>query len=494
LRGIFARRRLKDLAGRTVLGGVEDNVARVILLDPCEASRGVLARRLRAQGYAVEPAADPAAGADMALSAPPMAVVADLWMPSISGVQLCRLLRSEPATADVPVILRGDADDPRSRFWAVRAGAAAYVTKGRMGELVRELAKASRRTPSDSFFMQLSGGALDIRERIAQHLDAALFESVLAAEIRALATCGSLDRLFDLLSQFFAQVHSYRWLGVLTLSPPRFALHHHPRLAEAAEREARAALGVPDDLPVSRIEDEDATDHAEGPPCELRHVLFGSLDVGRVAVGPSPAAADGCGATLDLVARDLGGAIRMAALVEESQRLALTDSLTGLANRRAFLAAVELEHARAVRHGYPLTLVLVDIDHFKQINDRHGHASGDRALAEVGALLRASLRVNDVPARWGGEEFVFALPSTDRRGGQVVAERVREALEALEISDASGGRIPVTASFGVASLEPHETLSALLDRADRAMYLAKTSGRNRVVASGEPPKVVADVA
>src|SRR5687768_8004027 len=173
---------------------------RVILVDVSEASREVLVRRLSAQGYAVEAAADPVTGADLALSGPPAAVVADLWMPGISGIQLCRLLRAEAATADVPVILRGDDDDPRSRFWAERAGAAGYVRKGRTGELVRLLARTVSQSPAsdDGFFIQLGGGGIDIRDRIARYLDAALFDSVIAAEVRSLAAAGSFDRLFDL--------------------------------------------------------------------------------------------------------------------------------------------------------------------------------------------------------------------------------------------------------------------------------------------------------
>jgi CheY-like chemotaxis protein len=122
----------------------DSTARRIILVDPSDASRAVMARRLSAQGYLVEAFGDPAKGADVALASPPCALVADLWMPSISGVQRCRLLRAEPATAAVPVILRGQKDDPRSRFWAGRAGAAAYVAKGRMGELVRVLAGAGR--------------------------------------------------------------------------------------------------------------------------------------------------------------------------------------------------------------------------------------------------------------------------------------------------------------------------------------------------------------
>jgi len=131
-----------------------DGSRRVILIDAHDGTREVLTARLRAQGYEVEPVPDGASGADMALSSPPAAVISDLWLPSISGVQICRLLRSEPATAEVPVILRGERDDPKSRFWAERAGAVAYVAKGRMGDLVRALAKATAAARSgDGFFM-----------------------------------------------------------------------------------------------------------------------------------------------------------------------------------------------------------------------------------------------------------------------------------------------------------------------------------------------------
>src|ERR1041385_1429429 len=218
---------------------------RVILIDSEQAQCEILATRLRSQGYDVEPAVDSATGADMALRAPPAAIVADLWVPSISGVQICRLLRSEPATADVPIILRGQTDDPKSRFWAERAGAAAYVAKGRMGELVRALAKATSSRPhADGFFMQLSEGTHDIRDRIAQHLDVALFESVIASEVRALASQGSFDRLFDLLCQLLSQLVGYRWLAVTTRTPEHLGIHHHPKLGEAALVEVCQAFGV----------------------------------------------------------------------------------------------------------------------------------------------------------------------------------------------------------------------------------------------------------
>src|SRR5205823_321074 len=134
----------------------------------------------------------------------------------------------------------------------------------------------------------------------------------------------------------------------------------------------------------------------------------------------------------------LGGPLRIASLVEESQRLAATDMLTGLMNRRAFASAIDLELARAGRHGYPLSLILVDVDHFKLVNDRRGHGAGDRVLAAMGSLLKGALRRTDMAARWGGEEFVVAYLSTGRDGAALAAERLRRAIEELVVLDDHG--------------------------------------------------------
>jgi len=456
-------------------------------MDVSDASREVMARRLSAQGYKVEAAPDPATGADLALSAPPDAVIADLWMPSISGVQLCRLLRAEASTADVPVILRGDGDDPRSRFWAERAGAAAYVRKGRMAELVRVLSKTIDRRPKeeDAFFVQLSGGSVDIRDRIARHLDAALFDSVIAAEVRSLAACGSFDRLFDLLVQFLCQVTSYRWLALATSGPDHFALHHHTANPEQAEREAREALDYHTDTPLVRIVDEDPSAETEGDSPLVASIPFAGVQVGRLAFAPDSSDGSESAHLLALVAGELGGPIRMAALMDEQQRLAAIDPLTGLRNRRSFLELFGIEVSRSTRYSLPLCVLLLDVDHFKSINDKHGHAGGDQVLAAVSALLRRQLRTSDLSARWGGEEFVIALTNTGRENAEILAERLRQAIQRLSVPHGDV-TISVSVSLGLAELRPEETLESLIDRADRAMYTAKVGGRNRLAVAEDP--------
>ena len=157
-------------------------------------------------------------------------------------------------------------------------------------------------------------------------------------------------------------------------------------------------------------------------------------------------------------------------------RRAGTDALTGLMNRAGFDEVMAHEVARARRHGLPLGLAIVDLDHFKRVNDEHGHPAGDRVLVTTARLLQSSVRETDTVARWGGEEFAVVAPMTDLEGVGALAEKLRALLEATHLGPS--GR--VTASFGVASLLPDESVEAFLGRADQALYAAKTSGRNQV--------------
>ena len=169
---------------------------------------------------------------------------------------------------------------------------------------------------------------------------------------------------------------------------------------------------------------------------------------------------------------------------EHLTRLAATDGLTGLANRRKFDEALTRDVSRAVRANTPLSLVLIDLDHFKQVNDTFGHQAGDLVLTKAAETLSRCLRAGDVAARYGGEELAAILVDADTEAASIVAERIRAALEALSI-ECSTGTVKVTASFGAATIRSGErpTPTDLIERADAAMYLAKDGGRNRVVVS-----------
>lgn len=166
---------------------------------------------------------------------------------------------------------------------------------------------------------------------------------------------------------------------------------------------------------------------------------------------------------------------------QELERLASTDPLTLLANRRQFFVRLEAEIKRAGRHGESLALVMLDLDHFKRINDAHGHAVGDQVLRAVGALLASCVREWDMAARLGGEEFALILPTTDRGGAREVAERVRARILDLRCRTEEGLEVTVSASCGGAILS--ETITSgdqLLVAADNALYDAKARGRDRV--------------
>jgi diguanylate cyclase (GGDEF)-like protein len=168
------------------------------------------------------------------------------------------------------------------------------------------------------------------------------------------------------------------------------------------------------------------------------------------------------------------------AYYEAIHEMVVRDGLTGVHNRRKFAEEANREVARAARHGRPLSLILVDIDHFKQVNDTHGHLAGDATLKQLATRIAGLVRAEEVFARIGGEEFAVLCPETDGDGAVVLAEKLRAAC-ADQPLDCAGVTIRVTCSFGVAQLKPEMAkIEDLMRAADRALYQAKSLGRNRV--------------
>jgi len=167
-------------------------------------------------------------------------------------------------------------------------------------------------------------------------------------------------------------------------------------------------------------------------------------------------------------------------MMEKLQKLAITDGLTRLYNSRSFYSQLELEVDRFNRYQHPLTLLLLDIDHFKDYNDKYGHLEGDKVLVRFSQIIRTCLRTNDSAYRYGGEEFTVILPETAGEEARTVAQRIRAALEAEPFSPEGGEEVTVTISIGLTEYHAKEELSTFIQRADQAMYRSKRSGRNKV--------------
>ncbi len=165
--------------------------------------------------------------------------------------------------------------------------------------------------------------------------------------------------------------------------------------------------------------------------------------------------------------------------LRRSEELAAKDELTGLANRRSFNCRLREEWVRAQRYGSHFSLIMLDIDDFKAVNDTRGHLVGDRLLAMVGKAILGVVRCSDIPARFGGEEFAVICPQTDLRNSLILAERLRRVIDETEFT-CRGSKVRATISGGVAMFRPGEESGDLLERVDMSMYLAKKTGKNRI--------------
>ena len=227
--------------------------------------------------------------------------------------------------------------------------------------------------------------------------------------------------------------------------------------------------------------------------CAARH---GDMCVPLVAHGETlgvihlgahaPGALEGRRRTVRAFTDQLALTLANLRLQETLRAQSIRDPLTGLFNRRYMEASLERELTRAARHGSPVGVIMLDVDHFKQFNDAFGHAAGDVVLQELGGLLQANLRGEDIACRYGGEEFILILPGAGPEVAAQRAERIRGAVGTMHPAYHGQQLGRVSASFGVAAFPEHgETLEALIRRADAALYLAKKRGRDRVVTDGE---------
>ncbi|MDB4972942.1 MAG: hypothetical protein JWN48_1283 [Myxococcaceae bacterium] len=466
------------------------SAARVLVVDDSPTFRRTIGGMLERAGYRVETSPSGEDAFQRCFEEHFDAVVSDITMGALSGVQLCRLFKSDNATKDIPVVLLTAADDPRSRFWGRNAGAAAYVAKERARQdLLPEVSRVLKATPlSDGVVHTRVGRRAQPMERLSQVLDDLLFRAVVSSEVRRLVHhTGDRTQFCEQFVHIAAEVSDYSYLALNLLTPGDISCVVHARAPWPVQPGARTleALELPADAVLTmKLIPEHPAQLGTDPGIEVRDKVRLPVDAAGetlatlVAIGRDKRLGAHDRVTLELVARELGILIKNLFLLEETRRLANNDGLTGLPNRRRASERLEIEVSRSRRYRNPMAVALCDVDHFKQVNDRFGHNMGDEVLVQVASALQASLRQVDLVGRWGGEEFLVILPETEPSGARIVGERLRKAIESL--TPFADGPDKITCSVGMAIFEGDATTAAFVDRADQALYRAKRGGRNRV--------------
>jgi two-component system, cell cycle response regulator len=414
---------------------------KVLVAEDEPVARRLLAETLKKFGHEVVLASDGAEAWEV-LNAPdaPRLALADWNMPRMDGVELCRRLRARPDGAFTYVILVTARQEREDLVAGLESGANDFISKpvdrevlrARIGVGERLLAMEGeiQRTTAylGAMLANVAGGVM-----LVDHHGKIVFANPPAVELSGVPAAEALGLTRDELVERFSQ-----------------------RAADPARFRAAVAPGAP-------VSDDDQSRNLELATPTRRFVRWS----GQAVTVP------GGQGWLD-VFQDVTSEVEFHRALSEA---ANTDHVTRLLNRRGGQQAIARETSRARRDRTPLSFVLLDIDHFKKVNDTHGHAVGDRVLTHVSALVSKAIRGYDLAVRWGGEEFLVVLPGVPRLKALVVAERVRMAVSTLAVQDLP----PVTISAGVAELMPTDTSAeAAIARADEALYRAKSTGRNRV--------------
>ena len=480
---------------------------RVLVVDDSEVTRAILSRTLRGAGFAVLEARDGAEGALTALRERPDVVVTDLEMPTMDGFPLLRLLKGDPLCAHIPVLILTSHAEAASRFWSLRTGADAYLTKDyRPQELVAIVSRLAAASHAAAPTLDATGaddpsarlGPLDVLARVARHLDTSLLRATVINTLleRGMAAGdfheagrAALETLSEVVDSLvlavavaepqaaMTQIVLQEPLGPADLDRLHGILARHLEVPAGAAMDTRMSgeLGVPS---AAKTAGADLA-RLVRRPLSVRGARGILMLLPREPQHFALVAAD----LLDDLLRPLTLVLDNARLSQRLHEMSTLDGLTRQLNHRAIYERLTEELERARRYKAPLSVILCDLDHFKEVNDTHGHLAGDAVLREGAAALRSCLRATDVLGRYGGEEFLAVLPQVDLPAACTAAERLRQGLADFPVMLESGERVAITGSFGVASrdeLAAHVTGDLLVSLADRRLYAAKAAGRNCV--------------
>jgi len=441
----------------------------------------------------------------------PDLIVADIIMPEINGYQLCRLLKNDDFTKDIPIILVTSLNEKLDRFWGLKAGADAFLTKDKdIDKLLDTAQNFLNRFPDiteDARQTIINETrpltANNIQTKIKHILDQSLIETTIMNEFRNLSEFVLTSSLLkeELLS-LLASILDYNIAGVFfndkdekvdrTVSFELIGVDANKDLLEKLSNKFFLELlpseysKSPDAFKYEVIKKADISpgtviiNPAELESAFISPIIYDDKILGGICLYSNEKEKFKPSKLLKIVLEELRILMRIKWLYSETKFLTITDSLTSLYNRRYFQQALGREFARAKRYNLPLSIVMFDIDHFKKVNDLYGHQFGDKVISGIAKQIKDSIRRTDYICRYGGEEFVLILPETTSSNAVIPIERIREKIESNYFSY-NNEDIIVTISAGISSIELKMTSeNELVKKADESLYKAKENGRNRV--------------
>lgn len=485
--------------------------ARILVVDDDPGIRDSLTLLLREQGYEVG-AVEGGTGFLEALERrPPDLVLLDVVMPGADGFELLARVKADDRWSDLPIVMLSSLPAEEATITTLGLGACDYVRKPfRVRELLARIQHHIRHAA------QLRARAEAVRHReeeLARARQDAVSGTTMVDLVHEVTGELAPEEIYHILARRVARALQTAYCSVVIAHPDdvfgrvatayenpavanyRIELARYPEI-QLALRSGEAVLV--EDVATSPI--YEAIRHqwvVEGVDIKVRSAIAIPFRLDEAHAGvfflrralDEPALAPRDLAFARTAVRAAVTAIQRARILADAradaarlEHLAQTDPLTGLPNRRVLVERLAAEVERSKRYGTQVSILLLDIDHFKRVNDGHGHLVGDEVLVGIAQLLRLAVRAVDVVARYGGEEFVVILPETAPEGATTFAERVRERVAEHPFPDPSGRTLRLTTSIGIATFPgPRiDSVEDLVARADEALYRAKAEGRNRV--------------
>lgn len=480
---------------------------KILLIDDSLTQLEMLRLQFTKAGYDVVTAQDGSEGYKVVFETAPDLIVSDIMMPNINGYQLCRLLKSNPATEKIPFILLTALDKKLDRFWGKKSGANRFISKTISSD---EITKTVEQVLSQNLVSQDYKEALlkksvcgeSLKNEINEILDELLMNSTFLNEFRELGEyltedIALVEKTFELLGSFI----DYNIAGLFINPPDK---NEKPTLyldvnknavsrfvIEKLKRDFFKHMPNSENFATVDLEHKTVREVTDNPELILNADEFKTVHIlpiesgGNLLGGICFCNQEECDYSefkfYKTMVSELTLLLKMHYLYAETEHLSVTDGLTGLYNRRHFEHNVEREFLRARRYSSALSLAMIDVDHFKNINDTHGHQFGDYVLREISKIVYDSFRKTDMVYRYGGEELSVILTETSVENAVIPLERLRIKISQHEFLY-NGQVANITISVGLAPyLTKMNSKAELIESADKALYKAKNDGRNRVI-------------